>query len=139
MTPGWYKLQEASKGSDLGKGKQEALHAPGLSFEDGRHTQPFPVSPSPGAHLSQFFRMSKRGWSRRTRNLALSSCLLSFCYARCFTHQSHRVNISLPILQMKPRHRNIKNCPGPQSKLAMNSGLTPIGSSHSKTQLFLPF
>lgn len=80
VTPGWYELQEASKGSDLGKGKQEAHHTPGHSFEEGHHTQPVQVSPSMRAHRSQVFRMREQGWSRRTRNLAVSSHLLSLCY-----------------------------------------------------------
>lgn len=42
MTLGWYELQEASRGSDLGKEKQEAHHIPGFSFEDGHHTQSVP-------------------------------------------------------------------------------------------------
>lgn len=51
MTPGWSELQEASKGSDLGKGKQKAHHTQGLSFEDGHHTQPVQASLSINAHL----------------------------------------------------------------------------------------
>lgn len=80
MTPGWHELQEASRGSDLGKGKQEAHHTPGLSFEDGQHTQPVQVSLSMSAHLSLVFRMNEQGQSCRTRNLAESSRLLSLGY-----------------------------------------------------------
>lgn len=105
MTPGWYELREARKGSDLGKGKQEAHHTPGHSFEDGHHTQPVQVSPSMRAHRSQVFqnegaRMEssnkEAGWEQPSSEPLL--------HARCCTHQSHGVNISLPILQMgKPR------------------------------------
>lgn len=46
------QLQEASKGSDLGKGKQKAHHTQGQSFEDGHHPRPVQASLSIDALLS---------------------------------------------------------------------------------------
>lgn len=37
IAPEWYELQETKRGSDLGKGKQDANQAQASSFEDGRH------------------------------------------------------------------------------------------------------
>lgn len=46
MAPEWCKLQEASGGSGLGKGKQEACHTPGCFSECGHHTQPVQGPPN---------------------------------------------------------------------------------------------
>lgn len=65
MTLGWYELQEASRGSDLGKEKQEAHHTQGSPLK--MDTTP---SLSQGPWACMFFsplfsKMSQPGWSNR--------------------------------------------------------------------------
>ena len=110
VTLGWSEWQEARRGSDLGKGKQEGHHALGCSSECGHHAWSVQGPPNLCVHVSLMLQKeAARMESQNKEPGHESSYSEPLLYARCFKQQFHRVDIAFPILQIRKLRRSEKH------------------------------